>query len=144
MAPDAVPLVTSRDGPAPAHLTWVLNLLRNGTSLPEDALERTAGALCRSLRPSTLGDYIRFATVCERFMGAPLHTWVEMDEHSLHNLVTGMLALNWNGGTINSHLAAVGTFASWLNKPRPRSALVSYLIKGERVHSGPLPKARVH
>lgn len=48
------------------------------------------------------------------------------------------------GGTINSHIAALGTFATWLNKPRPRSELVSYIIKGERATAGPMPKARVH
>ena len=32
------------------------------------------------------------------------------------------------GGTINSYLSAVGTFATWLNKPRPRTELISYLM----------------
>lgn len=55
-----------------------------------------------------------------------------------------MLAQNMAGGTINSHIAALGTFATWLNKPRPRSELLSYIIRGEKATAGPLPKARVH
>ena len=85
VAPAALPLVS----PTPAaHLTWVIGLLRAGSSLPAEAIERTAAALCRSLKSSTLGDYIRFATACEKLMGAPLATWVGMDDSQLHALVT--------------------------------------------------------
>ena len=55
-----------------------------------------------------------------------------------------MLAQNMSGTAINSHLSAIGTFATWLNKPRPRSELISYIIKGESASAGPLPKSHVH
>lgn len=119
-------------------------LLRQGTSLPEDTLERTAASLCRSLAPGTLADYIRYIRRCEAFMGAPFIHWVDLDDAGLLALVQAMLAAEFKGATITSHLAAVGTFAVWLNKPRPRSGLVSYLIKGESASGGPLPKVRVH
>jgi hypothetical protein len=92
MAPPSVQMVNIDEGTAPTHISWVCNLLQLGTELPASVIERTAAALCRSLRPSTLGDYIRFATTCETFMGAPLPTWIDMDDCSLHALVTCMLA----------------------------------------------------
>jgi hypothetical protein len=85
-------MVNVDEGPAPTHLSWVGSLLRLGTGLPDSVIERTAAALCRSLRPNTLNDYIRFAKTCESFMGAPLPTWIDMDDSSLHMLVTCMLA----------------------------------------------------
>lgn len=63
-------------------------LLRTGSTLPTEAIERTAGALCRSLQPSTLGDYIRFTKTCERLMGAPFGSWAGMSEAQIHALVT--------------------------------------------------------
>ena len=41
-------------------------------------------------------------------------------------------------------MSAVGTFAEWVGKPRPNSRSVAYLLRGERLLSGPLPKIRVH
>lgn len=75
-----VQMVNTSEGVNPDHLAWVMALLRVGSSLPRDALERTAGALCRSLRPSTLGDYFRFTKVCERLMGAPFASWAALSE----------------------------------------------------------------
>lgn len=73
-------MVNTSEGVNPDHLSWVMTLLRMGSTLPREALERTAGALCRSLRPSTLGDYIRFTKVCEKLMGAPFTSWVALSE----------------------------------------------------------------
>jgi site-specific recombinase XerD len=128
----------------PAHLSWVITLLRTGSQLPEAAHERLAFSLCKSLAASTLGDYIRHIGVLERYMGAPFVSWVDLDDAGLHSLVATLLASNVAGSTINCYLSAVGTFAAWLNKPRPRTELVSYLIRGEKASTGPMPKIRVH
>ena len=46
--------------------------------------------------------------------------------------------------TINQHIVAFGTFASWVNLPRPRTEMIAYILKGEAKDSGPPPKVRVH
>jgi hypothetical protein len=35
------------------------------------------------------------------------------------------------GSSLNGHLSALGTFSEWAGFPRPRSSLLSYVIKGE-------------
>ena len=119
-------------------------LLRSASSLPADSHERLAFSLCRSLAPSTLADYIRYMSVLEEYMGGPLHTWIGLSDDNLHGLVSALLAANVAGGTINSYISALGTFSTWLNKPRPRTELIGYLIRGEKANAGPMPKIRVH
>lgn len=109
-----------------------------------DSHERLAFSLCRSLAPSTLADYIRHVGVLETYMGAPLSTWIGLSDDRLHALVSALLAANVSGGTINSYISALGTFSTWLNKPRPRTELIGYLIRGEKANAGPMPKIRVH
>lgn len=54
------------------------------------------------------------------------------------------MASGVSASAINSHISALGTFASWAGFARPRTELVSYIIKSKGRPAAPPPKARVH
>ena len=88
---------------------------------------------------------MRFATNLEKMLGTPLVEWVDMSEGLLFHVVQVLTARNLAPGTIQSYLSAVGTFAGWLNKPRPASTFIMALLKGQHNEwAKPKEKVRVH
>ena len=86
-----------------------------------------------------------FATNLEKMLGTPLVEWVDMSEGLLFHVVQVLTARNLAPGIIQSYLSAVGTFAGWLNKPRPASTLIMALLKGQcNEWAKPKEKVRVH
>lgn len=76
-------------------------------------------------------------------MGGDFLSWLPFSDMFLHRYL-GQLAERVSASTVNSHVAALGTFSEWAGFARPRPAMISYLIKGMGKSSAPPPKCRVH
>lgn len=100
--------------------------------------------MARSLAPSTLANYFRCVQVAERHVGTSFVTWLPFSEVFIQGYVASMMQAEVSASTINLHMAAFGTFAAFVNCPRPRTAMVAYLLKGLGKSGGLPPKTRVH
>ncbi len=77
-------------------------------------------------------------------MQSRFDTWLPFSDSFIHVYVAQLVAAGVSASTINSHIAALGTFAVWAGFPRPRSELVSYIIRGKGKVNAPPPKSRIH
>lgn len=123
---------------------FVGELLRRFASFPDALRDTVVDALCRSLAPSTLNNYFRVVQLTQRHMHTEFYTWLPFTDTFVHALLAQLLAAKVSASAINGHMAALGTFASWAGFPRPRSELVSYVIKAAGKTKKPPAKTRVH
>ena len=68
----------------------------------------------------------------ETIMGAKLCFWLDISRiGACLCLVQSLLAKGYQGKTVSAYLSALGTFREWLNRPRPQSRMISYMLRGE-------------
>lgn len=137
--PQALPAV---DISAPR--AFVKQLLALKCAFPPEHLNGVIDTLCNSVSANTLISYFRIVRVAERYMGTEFHTWLPFSDSFIQGYVAQLLATNVSASTVNAHISALGTFATWAGCARPRSELIAYLIKGKGATKGLPPKARVH
>lgn len=123
---------------------FAVRLLRQHSQLPEDSLELVAASLCKSLAPNTLRRYLEIVKLAEAAYGTQFESWLPFSDDFVQGYVLRLMQLKLTASTINQHISALGTFASWVNFARPRTEMISYILKGESKEQGPPEKVRVH
>jgi hypothetical protein len=76
-------------------------------------------------------------------MHSSFFSWLPFTDTFLHCYVAQLLESGVSASTINVHISALGTFAAWAGFSRPRSELISYLLKAKGKATTPPPKTRV-
>ena len=77
-------------------------------------------------------------------MRIPFKLWFPISADWMRLLVLELFRLGYKPAYVSAMLSAVGTFAAWINHPRPHCPAIEYLLKGEQVVDAVPPKARVH
>lgn len=99
--------------------------------LPYDVATGVARSCCRALAPSTLATYLDCIMSFETFGNNPLCGCLPLDENVILKYLGHLRDKGCRASTLNCHLSALGTFSEWAGFPRPRSSLLSYVVKGE-------------